>query len=112
MKVTAQMHAYLDKHSTVAPEELQTEAGIRRLSFFSNASDYWAEQGYTYIGAAEVTVEVPDLRTIVDNKVAALRTEAVAIRAEASAKVTAIEGRIQNLLAIECSPAATQPATE
>ena len=108
MKVTAQMHAYLPSHSKATPQDLQTEKGVKALAFFADNSKYWAEAGYTYIGQATVTVEVPDMRDLVNNKVASLREQAVAIRAEATAKCTEIEGQIQNLLAIEYAPSAPE----
>lgn len=108
MEITTTMYAYIDRHSRISPEELQTEEGIKRLSIVSSNGSYWADNGYTYVGRATLTVEVPDLRTLVDNKVAALRAEAVAIRADATKKCTEIDGLIQNLLAIEYTPATEQ----
>lgn len=105
MKVTTTLHAYLPKECYATPQDLHTENGVRQLSFFKDNDKYWAEQGYTYVGPATVTVEVPDLKALVENKVEALRQQEVAIRAEASAKCIAIEAMIQNLLAIEYTPA-------
>lgn len=105
MKITTTMYAHIQPGSTVMPQDLQTEKGVRSLAFFRDHDKYWAEQGYTYVGVAEVTVEVPDLRELVDHKVEALRQQEVSIRAEATAKCTAIEGQIQNLLAIEYTSA-------
>jgi hypothetical protein len=107
MKVTAKVHAYLPKSSDLTPQELQTEKGVNRMTFFASNDKYWSEMGYTYVGPAEVTVEVPDLREMVENKVAALREEMAATRAKATARCTEIESQIQNLLAIEYTPAAT-----
>lgn len=112
MKVTTTMHAYLAAHATLTPHQLQTPAGASQLTYVAAQSKYWAEHGYTYIGEAEVTVEVPDVRELVDNKIESLRSQAIAIRAEATAKCTAIEGQIQNLLAIEHTPAADQAGAE
>jgi hypothetical protein len=103
MKVTATMGAFLPKESSATPQELQTEKGIRRMSFFTD-KEYWIGIGYTYIGEATITVEVPDERTLIDNKVEALREEIKTTRAEATAKVTKLEGQIQQLLAIEYAP--------
>lgn len=105
MKITTAMHAYIHPGSTLTPEELQTEKGVRQLAFFGDDGKYWASLGYTYVGPATITVEVPNLRELVDNKVAALQQQEVAIRAEATAKCTAIQSQIQNLLAIEYAPA-------
>jgi hypothetical protein len=109
MKVTTQIHAYIAPTSTVTPQELQTEKGVRRLQFMADDTPYWRGLGYTYVGPAEITVDVPDLRELVENKINALREQATTIRAEATAKCTEIEGQIQNLLAIEYSPAPVEP---
>jgi hypothetical protein len=106
MKVTTTMSAYLSPFVTLTPQELQTPAGASQMTYAVGKSKYWAEQGYTYVGEAEVAVEVPDIRELVESKVEALREQATAIRAEATAKCTVIDGQIQNLLAIEYTPAA------
>jgi hypothetical protein len=108
MKATAQMHAFISKESSATPQELQTEKGVRKMSFFSDKK-YWIELGYTYIGEATITVEVPDERTLIDSKVEALREEIKTTRAEATAKVTKLEGQIQQLLAIEYAPSPADP---
>lgn len=117
MKVTTAMHAYIQPHNSINPQDLPTEKGVRSLFFTGNSSGssdkFWNEQGYTYVGQATVTVEVPDMHVLVDNKVEALRQQEVAIRAEAVAKCTAIQAQIQNLLAIEYTPVpAEQPGGE
>lgn len=109
MKVTTTMFAFLPSSSDATPQQLQTEKGVRQLSYFSS-KDYWLGLGYAFIGEATVTLDVPDERTLVDNKVEALRQEVKATRAEASAKVTQLEGQIQNLLAIDFSPSAAGSA--
>lgn len=103
MKITTKRYAFLPKDSTVTPDKLQTEAGVRHLQFFSDR-DGWEKYGYTFVGEAEVTVEIPEVRVLVENKVAALREEEATVRAEAVAKCTAIQSQIQNLLAIEFTP--------
>lgn len=110
MQITITMHAHIQPSSTLTPQDLQTEQGVRQLAFFSHNDKYWAEQGYTYVGPATVTVEVPDMRDLVGNKVAALRQQEVAIRADATAKCTAIQSQIQSLLAIEHAPAKAEQA--
>jgi hypothetical protein len=104
MKVTGEGHAYIGQYCTLTPQDLQEGKGLCELSFFSTKAEGREERGYTYIGPATVTVEVPDLRGLVDSKVEALRKQAVAIRAKATAECTEIESQIQNLLAIEYTP--------
>lgn len=104
MKVTAQMHALISSDASVTPQELQTEKGVSCMMFVADTK-YWTEIGYTYIGEASVTVEVPDERVLIDNKVTALREEIKTARAESTAKITQLEGQIQQLLCIENSVA-------
>jgi hypothetical protein len=104
MKVTSTMHAFISPNSTVTPQVLATDKGIRHMAFFGD-KEFWIKQGYTHIGEATITVDVPSERELVDNKVAALREEIVTTRADATAKCTRIEGQIQQLLCIENSAA-------
>lgn len=105
MQITTTMFAYLSPYNTLTPQDMQTPEGARRLHYVADQSKYWAEQGYTYVGEAEVTVEVPGMRELVESKVESLREQAAAIRAKATAECTVIDGQIQNLLAIEYTPA-------
>lgn len=107
MKITTTRFAFLPKEFTVTPDQLQSEAGVRQMSLFAHR-DGWEKYGYTFVGEAVVTVEIPDVRELVDNKIVALREEAASIRAEATAKCTAIDSMIQNLLAIEYTPSSVE----
>lgn len=104
MKITTKRYAFLPKASRVTPDQLQTEHGTVELSFMA-FREGWEKYGYTYVGEAEVTIEIPDVRTLVENKIAALQEEAAEIRAKATKACTEIDGLIQNLLAIEFTPA-------
>lgn len=106
MKVTIEKKAFLSKDANVTPQQLQTPKGAASLSFFSGDMSAY---GYTYICQAVVTVDIPDERTLVESAINSLRQQASAIRAEATAKCTEIEGQIQNLLAIDYTPAPADP---
>jgi hypothetical protein len=103
MKITTKRYAFLPKDSPVTPVQLQTEIGAAHLQIFASREG-WEKFGYTFVCQADVTVEIPDVRELVENKIAALREEAAAARAAATAKCTEIESQIQNLLAIEYTP--------
>ena len=81
---------------------MQTEKGINGLTF--STSDM-TRIGWTLVGTATIEVDFVSVDQMVDNKVAALRQEAISVRAEATARCTQIEGQINQLLAIENSPA-------
>ncbi|ALK97002.1 hypothetical protein AB595_21710 [Massilia sp. WF1] len=104
MKITVKRYAFLHKNSTVTPEQLQTEQGVAQLSLFAYR-DGWEAFGYTFVGEVEAAIELPDMRGLVENKIAALKEEAANLRAETTKKCTEIESQIQNLLAIEYTPA-------
>lgn len=97
---TYKTKAWVTDSSHSTPQDL--EKGDLSGVSYSNAQ--MESVGWTFIGNAEVTVELVDKNTLIDNKVSALRAEAANIRAEAAAKVTRIEGKIQQLLCIENNP--------
>lgn len=102
MKITFQTKAWISEYNTATPEQLRTPEGA--ASLYYSASDL-STHGHTFAGNATITLDLLDDRNLVDNKVATLREQAVSIRAEATAKCTRIEGQINQLLAIENSPA-------
>lgn len=102
MKVTTTIKAWITEYNHVTPDELKTPEGVATLNFSRHDMTM---SGWTFVGDATITVDILETRALVDNKVAALREQAASIRAEATAKVTKIEGQIQQLLCIENSPA-------
>lgn len=105
MKVTATLSAYLSPYSNIKPDELAMESSVGQMVFTNGDNEYLTREGYTKVGVAVVEVDVFDQKEIIANKVDALREEIKTTRANAQAKVTEIEGKIQNLLAIEYMPA-------
>lgn len=95
--VTTKTKAWITPHSSVSPQDLMAGKRLEDLIFHNNSMTV---AGWTFAGDAEITVAIVDEKSLVENKVAALREEAKTIRAEATAKVTKIESQIQNLLAI------------
>lgn len=95
--VSATVKAWIAQHSSVSPADLLKGERIDDLQF--SAVDM-SRAGWTQVGTATITVQLTDERTMVSNKVNALREEAKNIRAEATAKVTRIEGQINDLLAL------------
>jgi hypothetical protein len=101
--VTEKTRAWITPHSSISPQELLNGERIEALALSSANME---SCGWTLVGDAELTVHLLDERKMVDNKVEALREEAKAIRAEATAKCAHIEGQIQNLLALSFDPVA------
>lgn len=94
--VTGKTKAWITDSSGVTPDNL-AKGKIDGLTYYPNDM---VSVGWVFAGEAEITVHLVDTKTLIDNKVAALKEEAKNIRAEATAKCTKIEGQIQNLLAL------------
>lgn len=75
------------------------------FSLFSVGEDgkmdsYWAEQGYTQVGTAEVEITLFDEKTISIGAVETLRKQRNKELAESQMRLNKIDEAIQNLLAI------------
>lgn len=101
MEITFESKAWISSYNRATPDELQTQEGAATLYY--NPKDIC--DGYTFAGNATITLDLCDSRTLVNNKIEALREQAAGIRAEATQKCTRIEGQIQQLLCIENSVA-------
>jgi len=96
--ISGKTKVWLSQYSSVTPQELEAgTVGVGRFCFSDpdTAPDHW-----TCVGDAEITITVADRKTILANKVEALKEEAKSIRAEAHKKCVEIEDKIQKLLAI------------
>jgi hypothetical protein len=97
--VSMKTKAWIASHCSVSPKDLIEGRDIDSLTFWHGDM---TKQGWTLVGEAELIVQVPNEKILIENKVESLREEAKAIRARATAEVTRIEGQIQSLLAITC----------
>lgn len=102
MQVTFKTKAWISEYNSCTPEQLRTPEGATTLHY-SNTD--LSSCNFSYAGAATITLDVLGERALIDSKVESLREQAANIRAEATAKVTRIEGQIQQLLCIENSAA-------
>jgi hypothetical protein len=92
--------AWLSEYHNIS--DLHKTDDVSLIVSFTNGN--LGKYGATHIGDAEVTLTLFDEKTVILNKVDALRQEKDSIIAEAQAKATVIEGKIQNLLAISYTP--------
>lgn len=99
MKVT--LNAYLSGYALgyLKPEDLKDIGKVLPQLSFSQHD--LSTVGHTLVGHAEVDVDLLPPDQIVGNMVLSLRAKAKDIRAKASAEATALEGRVQQLLALE-----------
>lgn len=103
--IKGKVSVWLSQYSAVTPEEIQSgDVNPHRFTFWPHGADM-SKDGYTYVGEAEIAVEAIDAKSIIDNKVLALREEAKSIRAEAHKKCVEIEDKINQLLALPFEPA-------
>lgn len=99
MKV--QLFAYLTEFD-LKIVNLQTLADVEKVAPHLHYCNYNPTKfGHVVVGTAEIDVELLPPDQIIDNAVLALRSKAAEIRARATAECTVLEGKAQQLLAIE-----------
>jgi len=106
MEVTGILNAFISPSSSISPKHLTDPACLEMVTYWDLGSTCPVNNGFTLVGTARITLTLLDSDTITTNKISALKEEAKTIRAEATAKVTRIEGKIQQLLCIENSAGA------
>lgn len=106
MKITTKCIAYMSEHCGLGPEDFKSPEKIdaTNLIFSAHAWTNGPPDGWTYVGEAEVSVEIPAVDDIISAKVDSLKAKVKSIRADAEAQINFIESQISNLLAIEYSP--------
>ena len=101
MKNTLKTKAWITEYCSAGPDDLAKPSGIDSMVF--NTRDM-ATAGWTYVGTAEITVDLVDRKTLVENKVVALKEELKTVRAEAHVKEMRLNEQINNLLALSFDP--------
>ncbi len=87
-------------HVLRAIDQGQHEQAMNSMSTYSPAASSDFSKSNIKVGFATVKVTIADEQTILERTVDALRAEKAKARADAQAKATEIEGKIQKLLAI------------
>lgn len=93
-----------------SPRELEGDPqhAIDMLAFYQTLTT----GGYVQVGTAEITVTIFDQPTMTTRAIASLRAEQQRERAEAEARITKLESKIQQLLAIEAPAADARQVAE
>ena len=106
MEITTECTAYMAEHCGLTPNNFKRPETINASDLIFSTHDWKGDlpEGWTRVGKAVITVEIPSVDTIIGAKVDSLKAQVKAIRADAEAKVNFIESQINNLLAIEYSP--------
>lgn len=92
-KVTYEAFAYMSKYDTMEG----VMSGKDQPALLQTKSDYFAKEGYTFIGAATVTVEMESPDAIVQGQIEALNAELQKERAESQQRQNAILDQISKL---------------
>lgn len=103
-----EMNVSISNHQLAytTPEKLLGPDGYKQMTFTSvDMTGY----GYTKLGTARVELSLLGHTEILDNAIASLRKEQEGLRAEATAKCTLLENKIQQMLAIENKPTESNP---
>lgn len=106
MKITTKCKAYMAEGCTLGPDDFKNPERIDASDLIFS-KHVWADNlpdGWTFVGEAEISVEIPSLDDIISAKVDSLKAKVKSIRADAEAQINFIESQISNLLAIEYSP--------
>lgn len=88
---------WLNDTKGVRPEDLN-DPEFDRFSFVRKGIDL-AEHGYVLLGETTITVKI-DENTLMQQQIDALQAEKQRVMAKAQARVTEIEGQIQQLLSL------------
>lgn len=81
------------------PAEIARD-GPKAVAHLGYSDNDMSSHGWTCIGEAEITLRMVSDDEIISNKVTALRKEIQTVRADAEAKATQLERKVQELLAI------------
>lgn len=106
--VTTDVYLMISNESTWQQDEFLAAKKKGDYAGMVNAghvSAYPPSDGYTLLGKGTATIELLDDKEVTKSAVASLKAQRKRVLAEAQAEATKIEGRIQNLLAIEFTPA-------
>lgn len=80
------------------PLRLELEAAVVGDLFYSTSD--MSHHGWSKVGPATITLEIPEDDQLINNKVDALRKEITKTRADAEVKAKHLEKQVQQLLAI------------
>jgi hypothetical protein len=107
--ITATIPAWLVHDSCFGVQDLKNSDAVRIIngvSFMQFESPDYLPAGWTRVGEASIVLTLVDEDALLANKVDALRREQKETLAEAQAKVTRLQGQIEQLLAITHEPQA------
>lgn len=111
MKVTGTLNAWVTEYGMQGfmAAKMQGDGNeMVDIAQYISPSIDMAEEGYTKVGIATIELELFDDKTVLANAVEALRAEKSKVLAEAQAKATRLDEKIQNLLAITHEPTNTE----
>lgn len=96
--ITGKTTAWLASHQ--GPEALVGKKESQLIGDLYYANHDMSSQGWSKVGKATITLEIPEDDQLIANKVDALRKEITRTRADAEVKARDLEEKVQQLLAI------------
>jgi hypothetical protein len=105
MKIEGKLYAYISDLTYCDIDKLK-EGDIAQLSFSTHKE--MRTVGWTPVGEVNISFDMISDNEIVNNAIGALRAKQAAIRAEATAACTKIEGLVNQLLCIDNSPTVSE----
>ena len=97
------LNAYITQDYN-ADGAMSDDSSVVLRSIHLSPHENMANHGWTRVGTARVEVTLVGKDVMVENKIESLKAEKQKILADAQLKVTQIEEKIQNLLAISFDP--------
>ena len=103
-QIKGRIDAWIANRGYPAAADLFTadEAEILNDVFYSTVD--MSDSGWVKVGTAEITIKLDELPEVASKQIAALQGQLEEMRAEHQMQQTALQGRINNLLAIEMVP--------
>lgn len=114
MKVTGTLNAWVTEYGMQGfmAAKMQGDGDeMVDIATYLNPRLDMADEGYTKVGTATIELEIFDDKTVLANAVEALKAEKSKVLAEAQAKATRLDEKIQNLLAITHEPTNTKDSS-
>ena len=104
-QIKGRIDAWITNSGYPAAADLFTadEAEILNVVFYSTVD--MSGSGCVKVGTAEITIKLDELPEVASKQIAALQGQLEEMRAEHQLRQTALQGRINNLLALEMVPA-------
>lgn len=110
MKITQEVTAWMTGSCGFTLEDFKNPLtlDLSRFQHLPNDHPNMSDVGWTYIGPAVITLEIPSLDTVINAKADSLRAEITKAKADAARTIAILEDRLSKLSALPMSAEAEQ----